>query len=280
VGNAASDQFQLDVYGETLGSLHLMRELFDPAEAKTGDSWPVEVALLEYLEGAWQHPDDGIWEVRGGRQHFTHSKVMAWLAFDCAVKSIEHFNLPGPVDHWRARRDEVHDLVCAEGYDAELNSFTQAFGSKQLDASLLQLPLVGFLPADDPRIVGTVAAIERELLSDGFVLRYRSDSTNDGLPPGEGAFLPCSFWLVDNYVVQGRHAEARALFDRLAGLANDVGLFSEEYDPMSKRQLGNTPQAFTHLAHVQAARLVSDGVGAKLADALDAGPGAPQRPSA
>ncbi len=259
IGNAASGQFQLDVYGETLASLHMMRMSFPPDEAATGDSWPLETALLEYLEGAWQHPDDGLWEMRGDRQHFTQSKVMAWLAFDCAVRSVEQFQLDGPVERWRAARDEVHQLVCTEGYDADKRSFTQAFGSKQLDGALLQIPLVGFLPATDERVAGTVAAIEQELMRDGFVLRYDTDAADDGLPPGEGAFLPCSFWLVDNYVLLGRTDEARKLFDRLAGLGNDVGLFSEEYDPAAKRQLGNTPQAFTHLAHVQAARLVSEG---------------------
>jgi GH15 family glucan-1,4-alpha-glucosidase len=259
VGNAASGQFQLDVYGETLASLHMMRAAFPPDGAGTGDSWPLETALLEFLEGAWQHPDDGLWEMRGERQHFTHSKVMAWLAFDCAVRSVEMFHLDGPVDRWRAARDEVHELICREGYDAEKGSFVQAFGSKQLDGALLQIPLVGFLPPTDERVVGTVAAIERELLHDGFVLRYDTSVADDGLPPGEGAFLPCSFWLVDNYVVQGRMDEARRLFERLAGLCNDVGMYSEEYDPGSGRQLGNTPQAFTHLAYVQAARLVSEG---------------------
>ena len=166
VGNAASGQFQLDVYGETLGSLHLMRVVFAPDGGRTSECWPLETALLEFLEGAWQHPDDGLWEMRGGRQHFTHSKVMAWLAFDCALRSVERFHLDGPVDRWRAARDEIHDLVCREGYDADLGSFTQAFGSKQLDASLLQLPLVGFLPPDDGRVRGTVAAIERDLFRD------------------------------------------------------------------------------------------------------------------
>jgi GH15 family glucan-1,4-alpha-glucosidase len=169
------------------------------------------------------------------------------------------FDLPAPIDRWRRTRDEIHDLVCTEGFDPDLGSFTQAFGSKQLDAALLQLPMVGFLPPNDERVIGTVAAIERELLTDGFVLRYRSETVDDGLPPGEGVFLPCSFWLVDNYILQGRTREARTLFDRLAGLTNDVGLFSEEYDPHSGRQLGNTPQAFTHLAYVQAAKLVTEG---------------------
>ncbi|MFM8305132.1 MAG: glycoside hydrolase family 15 protein [Actinomycetota bacterium] len=258
VGNAAHGQFQLDVYGETLGSLHLMRTMFPPdGDEETTDSWPLEAALLEYLEGAWHHPDDGIWEVRGERQHFTHSKVMAWLAFSCAVASAERFDLPAPVERWRQARDEIHTLVCAEAYDADLGSFTQAFGSKQLDGALLQLPIVGFLPPSDERIRGTVAAIERDLLHNGFVLRYRSDQTDDGLPAGEGVFLPCSFWLVDNYVMQGRMDDARALFDRLSGLANDVGLYSEEYDPASGRMLGNIPQAFTHLAAVRAAQMVT-----------------------
>lgn len=259
VGNAASDQFQLDVYGETIGSLHLMRLLFPPEPGRIDDSWGLETALLEFLEGAWHHPDDGIWEVRGGRQHFTHSKVMAWLAFTCAVASAERFDYPAPLDRWRQARDDVHALVCSEGYDPELGSFTQAFGSKQIDAALLQLPIVGFLPPTDERIVGTVAAVERELLHEGFVLRYRSDQTADGLPAGEGVFLPCSFWLVDNYVLQGRAREARALFERLMGLANDVGLFAEEYDPAAGRMLGNMPQAFTHLASVRAAQYLTEG---------------------
>jgi GH15 family glucan-1,4-alpha-glucosidase len=258
VGNAAHGQFQIDVYGETIGSLHLMRMMFPPeAGDGTSDSWPLETALLEYLEGAWHHPDDGIWEVRGDRQHFTHSKVMAWLAFSCAVSSAEQFDLPAPLDRWRQARDDIHALICDEGYDAELGSFTQAFGSKQLDGALLQLPLVGFLPPTDPRMRGTVAAIERDLLHDGFVLRYHSDETDDGLPAGEGVFLPCSFWLVDNYVIQGRVDEAWSLFRRLTRLSNDVGLYSEEYDPASERMLGNLPQAFTHLAAVRAAGLLT-----------------------
>jgi GH15 family glucan-1,4-alpha-glucosidase len=265
IGNAAHGQFQLDVYGETLGSLHLMRMMFPPdGDPTVNDSWPLETALLEYLESAWHHPDDGIWEVRGGRQHFTHSKVMAWLAFSCAVSSAEQFDLPAPLDRWRQARDDLHALICTEGYDPEIGSFTQAFGSRQLDGALLQLPMVGFLPPTDERIRGTVAAIERELLHDGFVLRYRSDQTDDGLPAGEGVFLPCSFWLVDNYVMQGRTDEAWALYRRLSGLANDVGLFSEEYDPASGRMLGNLPQAFTHLAAVRAAQLLTGSPGQTL----------------
>jgi GH15 family glucan-1,4-alpha-glucosidase len=257
VGNAASEQFQLDVYGEVLTSLSLMREAV--GESSEGGSWDFEVALLEYLEGAWHHPDDGIWEVRGGRQHFTHSKVMAWVGFDRAVSTAEKVGLAGPIDRWRRARDEIHAQICDEGFDTTKGSFTQAYGSTALDASLLTLPLVGFLPADDPRMTGTVAAIERELLHDGFVLRYRTEEVADGLPPGEGVFLPCSFWLADNYVLQGRHAEARLLFERLSGLRNDVGLFSEEYDPVGARQLGNFPQAFTHMGLVQTASNVSTG---------------------
>ena len=260
VGNAASGQFQLDVYGETLASLALMRAVAPVQAGAAGapdEAWKLETALLDFLEGAWQHPDDGLWEMRGDRQHFTHSKVMAWLGFASAVQSAKRFDLPGPIDRWRAARDEIHAQVCAEGFDPDLGSFTQAYGSKQLDAALLQIPGTGFLPATDERMVGTVAAIERELLQDGFVLRYRSEHADDGLPPGEGAFLPCSFWLVSNYLQQGRERDARMLFDKLTAIANDVGLFSEEYDPAAKRQLGNTPQAFTHLAFVRAAATFS-----------------------
>jgi GH15 family glucan-1,4-alpha-glucosidase len=262
VGNAASDQFQLDVYGETLASLALMRGVAPRVAGAAGDAdeaWKLEVAILDYLEGAWQHPDDGLWEMRGERQHFVHSKVMAWLGFESAILSAERFGLPGPIDRWKASRDAIHNQVVTEGFDPDLNSFVQAYGSKHLDAALLQIPATGFLPATDPRMVGTVAAIERELLQDGFVLRYRSESGADGLPAGEGAFLPCSFWLVGNYVQQGRADDARMLFDKLTGIANDVGIFSEEYDPSAKRQLGNTPQAFTHLAFVRAAAMMSSG---------------------
>lgn len=262
VGNAASEQFQLDVYGEVLASLWMMRGVAPSHGGAMGmadEPWKLELALLDFLEGAWHHPDDGLWEMRGERQHFTHSKVMAWLGFESAILSAEQWGLPGPVDQWRAIRDEIHAQVCEEGFDAELGSFTQAYGSKQLDAALLQISTTGFLPATDERMVGTVAAIERELLQDGFVLRYRSDEAHDGLPPGEGAFLPCSFWLVDNYILQGRLDDARTLFDKLTATANDVGLFSEEYDPAGKRQLGNTPQAFTHLAFVRAAAAMPTG---------------------
>ena len=250
VGNAASGQLQLDVYGEVLDSLYATRQFGLPGSAS---SWALECALVEHLATIWDQPDDGIWEVRGGRRHFTHSKVMAWVAFDRAVRSAEEFGLAAPLRRWRAVRDRIHADVCRQGFDADLGSFVQSYGAKALDASLLLIALVGFLPADDPRVVGTVAAIERGLVRDGFVMRYDTGVANDGLPPGEGAFLACSFWLVDNYVLQGRHAEARELFQRLIGLRNDVGLLAEEYDPKAGRQLGNFPQAFSHLALINSA---------------------------
>jgi GH15 family glucan-1,4-alpha-glucosidase len=207
--------------------------------------------MLDHLAEAWRDPDEGIWEIRGERRHFTHSKVMTWVAFDRAVRTVEQQGLDGPEDRWRELRDEIFAEVCERGFDEELGSFTQSYGSKELDASLLLLPLVGFLPATDPRIGGTIEAIERELLQDGLVLRYRTQEAGvDGLPPGEGVFLPCSFWLANCYELLGRHEEALALFERLAGLANDLGLLSEEYDPEAKRFLGNFPQAFTHLTLV------------------------------
>jgi GH15 family glucan-1,4-alpha-glucosidase len=254
VGNAASQQFQLDVYGEVLDTLHLSRRLGLPADDA---GWRVEAALGSYVAKVWREPDEGIWEVRGPRRHFTYSKVMAWVALDRAVKSVEHFGLAGPVDKWRAARAAVHAEVCREGYDRDLKSFVQYYGGKSLDASLLLLPLVGFLPANDPRVLGTVAAIERTLMRDGFVDRYPTVEAIDGLPPGEGAFLPCSFWLVDNYVLLGRRDEAQRLFERLAGLANDVGLLAEEYDPSLKRLVGNFPQAFSHISLVNSAKNLS-----------------------
>jgi GH15 family glucan-1,4-alpha-glucosidase len=245
VGNAAHEQMQLDVDGEGMDALHQARLGKIP---EMPDAWSFEQALTAQLETVWRAPDHSIWEVRGEPQHFTHSKVMAWVAFDRAVKSAEQFHLDGPIDRWRALRDEIHAEVCAKAFDPELNAFVQAYGSKQADASTLMLPLVGFLPATDPRIRGTVDFVERTLLCDGFVLRYDSSTTDDGLPPGEGAFLACSFWLVENYVLLGRLADARALFERLLSLRNDVGLLSEEYDPRTCRQVGNFPQAFSHLS--------------------------------
>jgi GH15 family glucan-1,4-alpha-glucosidase len=201
----------------------------------------------------WHEPDQGIWEMRGPPQHFTYSKVMAWVAYDRVIKSAETFGLDGPLDEWRKLREQICDEVCEHGYDKELGTFVQAFGSKQLDANLLLLPCVGFLPVSDPRIARTIAAVERRLLVDGFVMRYSTHEVDDALPPGEGAFLACSFWLVDAYILQGRFDDAEELFRRLVGLRNDVGLLSEEYDPRSKRLVGNFPQAFSHLALVNSA---------------------------
>jgi GH15 family glucan-1,4-alpha-glucosidase len=252
IGNKAHEQLQLDVYGEVMDAFYQARcgglGRNDPAAA-------LQLAFLEHLEKVWRAPDESIWEVRSGRRQFTYSKVMAWVAFDRAVKSFEAFGRgdPARADHWRALRAEIHDDVCRHAFDPTLGSFVQAYGSKELDASLLQIPIVGFLPADDPRVVGTVAAIERSLMVDGFVMRYRGETSPDGLPAGEGAFLACSFWLVDAYVLQKRWQEARALFDRLVGLSNDVGLLSEEFDPRIGRLVGNFPQAFSHVALINSA---------------------------
>jgi GH15 family glucan-1,4-alpha-glucosidase len=221
---------------------------------KERHAWAIQQKLLEHLERIWPEPDEGIWEIRGERRHFVHSKAMAWLAFDRGVRTVDEHDLDGPVERWREQRDRIHADVCERGYDEELGSFVQSYDAKEVDASLLLLPIVGFLPAADPRMRGTIEAIEHELLEHGFVRRYRSeDGVLDGLPPGEGVFLPCSFWLVDCYELLGRHDEAQALFDRLAGLVNDVGLLSEEYDPRERRLLGNFPQALTHLALVNSA---------------------------
>jgi GH15 family glucan-1,4-alpha-glucosidase len=243
VGNAAAEQLQLDVWGEVLDGLFLAREA---GLASNADSWDLQVALLDYLEGAWRQPDNGLWEMRGPRRHFTHSKVMAWVAFDRMVRSHRGSRLPGDVDLWEARRDEIHADVCANGFNAGKNSFVQSYGGTELDASLLLIPRVGFLPGGDPRVAGTVEAVRRELSQDGFVLRYRTGPAEDGLPGSEGVFLACSFWLVDALYAVGRDAEAVELFERLLELRNDVGLFSEEWDPVARRQLGNTPQAFSH----------------------------------
>ncbi len=251
IGNKASEQLQLDVYGELMDTLHQGRRFQLEADEA---GWRLQTNLMEYLEKIWMQPDEGIWEVRGPRRHFTHSKVMAWVALDRAVKTVEEFKLEGPVDRWRAVRDQIHASVCDGGYDSELGSFVQFYGAKELDASLLLLPLVGFLPPNDPRIVGTVRAIEQNLMRDGFVERYTPHEAVDGLPKGEGAFLACSFWLADNYVLQGRHDDATELFERLLGLANDVGLLAEEWDPLARRQLGNFPQAFSHVSLVNTAK--------------------------
>lgn len=254
VGNAASQQFQLDVYGEVMDTLHLARCAGLEPEPH---AWQIQLVLLKFLESHWQQPDEGIWEIRGPRRHFTHSKVMAWVAFDRAVKDMEAFGLAGPLERWRAVRDAIHAQVCAAGYDARNNSFVQSYGSPHLDASLLLIPQVGFLPPDDPRVRGTVDAIERNLMADGLVLRYSTATDVDTLPPGEGTFLPCSFWLADSLVLTGRRAEGEALFERLLALSNDLGLLSEEYDTRERRMLGNFPQALTHMALIHTARLLS-----------------------
>jgi GH15 family glucan-1,4-alpha-glucosidase len=226
------------------------------------DAWRLTAKVFEWLESGWREPDEGIWEVRGPRRHFTHSKVMAWVAFDRAVKTVEQLGRDGPVERWRAIREEIREEVLRKGYAESLGSFVQYYGSNRLDASLLMIPLVGFLPADDPRVVGTVEAIQRGLMRDGFVERYRADVENvdvDGLPPGEGVFLPCSFWLVEVLALQGRQEEAAELFERLLSLRNDLGLLSEQYDPKGNRLVGNFPQAFTHLALVEAALTLIEG---------------------
>jgi GH15 family glucan-1,4-alpha-glucosidase len=259
VGNGAVKQLQLDIYGEVLDAFYVAR----CAGLSTSEAtWALERALIAHLEKIWRDPDEGIWEVRGGPRHFTHSKVMAWVAFDRAVRSIEEFGLDGSLERWREIRSSIHQEVCERGYDPTQNAFVQSFGDTTLDASLLLIPLVGFLPPDDPRVQGTVAAIERKLLRDGFVLRYDTGTEVDGLPPGEGAFLACSFWLVDNYVLLGRYEEAGTLFERLLALRNDVGLLAEEYDPHNRRQLGNFPQAFSHLALINSAHSLNTTRGA------------------
>jgi GH15 family glucan-1,4-alpha-glucosidase len=250
IGNGAARQFQLDIYGEVMDSMYMARKLgLEPAPA----AWNVARAVINFVATAWEKPDEGIWEVRGPPRHFTHSKVMAWVALDRAVKAIENFGVEGPVERWRQVRDAIHQQVCRLGFNEELGSFVQSYGSRELDASLLFMAVVGFLPASDPRIRGTVAAIERYLLRDGFVARYDPRESVDGLPPGEGAFLACTFWLADNYALMGRHSEAERLFGRLLALRNDVGLLSEEYDSQSKRLVGNFPQAFSHIGLVNTA---------------------------
>jgi GH15 family glucan-1,4-alpha-glucosidase len=254
VGNAAVKQFQLDVYGEVMDTLHLARAAGLPPEE---EAWKVQLALLDFLASHWEQPDEGLWEVRGPRRHFTHSKVMAWVAFDRAIKDAEQDGLEGPLDRWRQIRDKIHDQVCERGFDPRANTFVQSYDATCLDASLLLIPQVGFLPPEDARVIGTIAAIERHLLADGLVMRYSTTTNVDALPAGEGAFLPCSFWLADSYVLTGRRKEGRALFERLLALRNDVGLFAEEYDVRTKHQLGNFPQALTHMALVNTARLLS-----------------------
>jgi len=258
IGNAAHKQRQLDVYGEILDVMHLARRVGLPP---SDDSWRVEAALLGFLEGAWREPDEGIWEVRGPRRHFTHSKVMAWVAMDRGIQAIEQFGLRGDARKWRAVRDEIHDEVCERGFDASLNSFVQYYGSKDADASLLMLPTVGFIDARDPRMRGTLELIERQLLVDGFIQRYPTRPEVDGLPRGEGAFLPCTFWYADNLFQQDRKAEARDTLARMIGLSNDVGLLPEEYDPKARRFLGNFPQAFSHVGLINGIHNLTSGEG-------------------
>jgi len=254
IGNAASDQLQIDIFGEVMDALH---------QARVGglqfiaDGWDFQRALLSHLEKVWSSVDNGIWEVRGGQQHFTHSKVMAWVGFDRAIKSAEAFGLEGPIDHWHKLRANIHEEVCEKGFNRGIGAFVQAYGSDELDASTLLIPAVGFLPPVDPRVKGTIAAIERRLMPKGFVLRYDSGTSKDGLHQGEGAFLACSFWLADAYVLLGRRDDACKLFERLLSLGNDLGLLSEEYDPTAKRLLGNFPQAFSHIALVNTAHNIA-----------------------
>ena len=250
VGNAASGQFQLDIYGEVLDAFY---------QARLGGLGPLDPnsgllsTVMDHVAEVWREPDEGIWEVRGPPQHFTHSKIMAWVAFDRAIKSAASFGLEGPVEKWKALRQEIHEEVCAKAYNAERGAFVQSYDANTLDAAVLMMPLVGFLPATDPRVKSTIAAIERDLMADGFVLRYDTGTGKDGLPPGEGAFLACSFWLADCLVMLGRTRDARRLFQRLIALCNDVGLLAEEYDPRTQRLAGNFPQAFSHVALVNTA---------------------------
>jgi GH15 family glucan-1,4-alpha-glucosidase len=257
VGNAASNQFQLDVFGEVLDTLYQCRrvglEAYD-------ESWRVAREMLSFLESHWKEPDEGIWEVRGPRRHFTHSKVLAWVGIDRAIKGMEQFGREGNVERWRVLRQEIHDDICKNAFDPELGAFVQYYGAKTLDAAVLLMPLVGFLPPEDPRIRGTVQAIERHLLRDGFIARYTPAKEVDGLPPGEGAFLPCTFWFVDNLMLQGREDDAHRLFEQLVGLSNDVGLLSEEYDWNARRLVGNFPQALSHVALVNSVANLFGGV--------------------
>ncbi|HVE38569.1 MAG TPA: glycoside hydrolase family 15 protein [Planctomycetota bacterium] len=252
IGNEAARQLQLDVYGEVMDAMHVARR---SGLESSEDTWRLQDALMRFLEKEWRQPDHGIWEVRGPKRHFTHSKIMAWVALDRAIKEVEQFKMPGPVDRWKAIRNEIHAEVSSQGFDPVRGTFTQFYGSEELDAALLMIPLVGFLPPEDPRVRGTVEAIEQQLSHQGFILRYdpRTSRSVDGIGEGEGVFLPCSFWLADNYQLLGRHEDACRLFERLLQVRNDVGLLSEEYDPESQRLLGNFPQAFSHVALINTA---------------------------
>jgi GH15 family glucan-1,4-alpha-glucosidase len=255
VGNAAAEQLQLDVYGEVMDVLALAR---DSLIGASDEAWALQRGLMRHLTDIWRRPDEGIWEVRGGQQQFVYSKVMGWVAFDRAARAVERFGMPGPAAQWRATADEIHKQVCERGYDAERNTFTQAYGSKALDAAVLLIPQVGFLPPDDPRVAGTVETIRRELSHNGFLRRYDTDHTEDGVSGDEGVFLICSFWLADSLAMIGREAEARSLYDKLVALRNDVGLLAEEYDPVAGQMLGNFPHAFSHLGLVNTAWHLSE----------------------
>ena len=264
VGNAAAQQRQLDVYGELMDALHQARRTgIEPDE----DAWVLQRAIMDHLEGIWDHPDQGIWEVRGARRHFTHSKVMAWVAMDRAIKAVERLKLEGPLARWQHLRETIHAQVCRDGYNADRHSFVQYYGGTSLDASLLMIPMVGFLPPSDPRVRGTVQAIEADLMDDGFVRRYLPSTELDGLPLGEGVFLPCTAWLADTWCLMGDRVKARALFERLLSVRNDVGLLAEQYDPRAQRLLGNFPQAFSHVGLVNTAYNLS-GAGGPAEDRL------------
>ena len=260
IGNAASEQLQLDVFGEVMDAMYLAWQM----KIETDEAyWHLQRHLIDYVEANWNKPDEGIWEIRGPRRHFTHSKVMAWVAIDRAVRTAEDFGLEGPVDRWRALRQTIHDEICEKGYHAGRGAFTQYYGGENLDAAVLMIPLVGFLPATDERMASTVRLIEKELMFDGYVARYHPEESGnvDGLPPGEGAFLPCSFWLVDCLHLMGRVAEARAMFERLLSIRNDLGLIAEEYETVRGRLIGNYPQAFTHVGLINTARNLSPKLG-------------------
>ena len=256
-GNAAYNQFQLDIFGEVANTLFQCREA--GLKPPTDEGEDVAQSLIQFLETAWERPDDGIWEMRGPRRHFVHSKMMAWVAVDRAIRSAEQGWISGDIARWKTLRTTIHEQVCRQGFDAGLNSFVQYYGSKHLDASLLMMPLVGFLQADDARVIGTVKAIEANLMESGFVARYTQDAAVDGMPHGQGKFLACTFWLADNYVLQGRDEDAARIFERLLDIRNDLGLLSEEYDPVAKRLLGNFPQAFSHVGLVNTALNLSRG---------------------
>jgi GH15 family glucan-1,4-alpha-glucosidase len=255
IGNGAVAQVQHDILGWVMDALEKVRQTEGmPSE----EAWPLQRALVENLAGRWREPDNGLWEIRGEPQLFTHSRVMIWVAFDRAVRAMEDYGVDGPLEEWRAIRDEIHADILERGYDQERGTFVQHYDTKDVDASLLVIPVVGFLDGDDPRVLGTIRAIEQDLLHEGLVLRYRTETGVDGLPGDEHPFVACSFWLVSAYAMAGRVADAHALFDRLIGLLNDVGLLSEEYDPVRQRMVGNFPQAFSHLALVQAAFYLDD----------------------